>query len=101
MRTSAAASSPPIENEKIQRTNYEYTLQLQGDIKNRFFYSPGGGIEKNHLYGITGYPRIGFAYVPVRPGTKFFRGTKIRANVATGVQEPSLGSSSPASTPNC
>jgi vitamin B12 transporter len=78
------------DNEKIQRTNYQYTLQFQGDIKNRFFYSLGGGVEKNHLYGIAGYPRIGFTYVPVRPGTKIFRGTKIRANVATGAQEPSL-----------
>jgi vitamin B12 transporter len=78
-------------DEKLQRTNYEYTLQLQGEIKSRFFYSAGGGIEKNHLYGITGTPRLGLSYVPVRPGTKWFRGTLIRGNVATGVQEPTLG----------
>jgi vitamin B12 transporter len=77
-------------NEQIQRTNFQYTLQVQGDIKNRLFYSLGGGVEKNHLYGITGSPRIGLAYVPVRPGTRYFRGTKLRANAATGVQEPSL-----------
>ena len=77
-------------NEQIQRTNFQYTLQFQGDIKNRLFYSLGGGVEKNHLYGITGSPRIGLAYVPVRPGTRYFRGTKLRANAATGVQEPSL-----------
>jgi len=39
---------------------------------------------------VAGTPRIGLAYVPVRPGGKWLRGTKIRANVATGVQEPSL-----------
>jgi iron complex outermembrane receptor protein/vitamin B12 transporter len=77
-------------HEKIQRTNYQYTLQFQGDFKNRFFYSLGGGVEKNHLYGITGTPRIGFAFIPVRTGNRLFQGTKIRANVATGVQEPSL-----------
>jgi vitamin B12 transporter len=77
-------------NEKIQRTNYQYTLQFQGDIKNRLFYSLGGGIEKNHLYGITGSPRIGLSYVPVRPGAHWFHGTKLRANVATGIQEPTL-----------
>ena len=76
-----------LNNEKIQRTNFQYPLQFQGDIKNRFFYSLGGGVEKNHLYGITGSPRIGFAYMPVRTGNKIFRGTKLRANVATGVQE--------------
>jgi iron complex outermembrane receptor protein/vitamin B12 transporter len=79
-----------FENDSIQRTNFEYTLQVSGDIKNRVFYSAGGAVEKNHLYGVAGTPRIGLAYVPVRPGGKWLRGTKIRANVATGVQEPSL-----------
>jgi iron complex outermembrane receptor protein/vitamin B12 transporter len=77
-------------NQKLQRTNFQYTLQIQGDIKNRFFYSLGGAFEKNHLYGTAGTPRIGLAYTPVRPGTRPFRGTKLRANAATGVQEPSL-----------
>jgi vitamin B12 transporter len=79
-----------FEDEKIQRTNYQYTLQLQGDIKNRLFYSLGGGVEKNHLYGITGTPRIGLAFVPIRTSNALFHGTKIRGNAATGVQEPSL-----------
>jgi vitamin B12 transporter len=78
------------ESESIQRRNFEYTLQFQGDIKNRLFYSVGGAIEKNHLYGVAGTPRVGLAYFPVRPSSKPFRGTKIRANIATGVQEPSL-----------
>jgi vitamin B12 transporter len=78
------------ENEKIQRTNFQYTLQIQGDIKNRLFYSLGGAVEKNHVYGIAGTPRIGLAYVPVRSRPGYFKGTKLRANVATGVQEPSL-----------
>jgi len=80
----------PGNNEQLQRTNFQYTLQFQGDIKNRLFYSAGGAIEKNHLYGIAGTPRIGLAYVPMRPGTRVFRGTRLRVNVATGVQEPSL-----------
>jgi vitamin B12 transporter len=79
------------EDEQTQRTNYEYTLQFQGEIKSRVFYSAGGGIEKNHLYGITGAPRIGLSYVPVYSGAKWMHGTLLRANVATGVQEPTLG----------
>lgn len=79
-----------FEFEKINRNNFQYTLQFQGDIKNRLFYSAGGAVEKNHLYGIAGTPRIGLSYVPVRPRNGWFRGTKLRANVATGVQEPSL-----------
>jgi len=78
------------ESEQIQRTNFEYTLQFQGDIKNRFFYSLGGALEKNHLYGTAGTPRIGLTYVPIRTGTRFFRGTRLRVNFSTGVQDPSL-----------
>jgi len=77
-------------NQTAQRTNFLYTLQVQGDIKHRLFYSAGGAIEQNHLYGIAGTPRIGLAYAPVRPGKRWFRGTNLRANVATGVQEPSV-----------
>lgn len=77
-------------NQQAQRTNYLYTLQLQGDIKHRLFYSFGGDVEKNHLFGIAGSPRIGLSYAPVRPGHRRFRGTRLRASFATGVQEPSL-----------
>jgi vitamin B12 transporter len=74
----------------VKRTNYLYTLQLQGDIKHRLFYSLGGGIESNDLYGLAGTPRIGLVYAPFLPGRKIFRGTRLRANIATGVQEPNL-----------
>ena len=78
------------DHEQTQRTNFDYSLSIQGDIASRFFYSLGGSIQKNHLYGIAGEPRVGFTYVPVRPSRKLFHGTKIRFNAATGVQEPSL-----------
>jgi vitamin B12 transporter len=77
-------------NEKIQRTNFEYNLQFQGEYWNRLFYSAGGAVEKNHLYGIAGTPKVGLAYVAARPSAKTFHGTRLRANVATGVQEPTL-----------
>jgi iron complex outermembrane receptor protein/vitamin B12 transporter len=78
------------EQEQIARRNFEYNLQLQGDIKSRLFYSVGGSLQKNHLFGIAGTPRVGLAYIPVRPSAQKFHGTKIRVNIATGVQEPSL-----------
>jgi vitamin B12 transporter len=74
----------------IKRANYLYTLQIQGDIKHRLFYSLGGAAEQNELVGLTGTPRLGLTYDAVRPGAKPFHGTLLRANVATGVQEPSL-----------
>ncbi len=73
----------------VKRTNYLYTLQVQGDIKHRLFYSAGGAIEDNELIGITGNPRLGLTYDAIRPGHKPFHGTLLRVNVATGVQEPS------------
>lgn len=76
--------------ERLQRTNYEWNLEFQGDILHRVFYSFGGSLQKNHLYGYAGEPRLGLAWDAVRPGPGKFRGTKLRANLATGVQEPSL-----------
>jgi len=78
------------ENEKTQRTNFEYSLQFQGLLFKRLTYSLGGALEKNHLYGIAGTPRVGLGYTAVQPKDGWFHGTRLRANVATGVQEPSL-----------
>jgi vitamin B12 transporter len=78
------------EHETTQRANFEYNLQFQGEFWNRLFYSAGGALEKNHLYGIAGTPRLGLAYVPVRTSAKLFHGTRFRANAATGVEEPTL-----------
>jgi iron complex outermembrane receptor protein/vitamin B12 transporter len=78
------------EHQHVQRTNFEYNLQFQGEFWNRFFYSAGGAVEKNHLYGIAGTPRLGLSYIPVRPSHGAFHGTRLRANAATGVQEPTL-----------
>ena len=76
--------------EQLQRTNFGYSLGFQGELGARVFYSFGGAIEKNHLFGLAGTPRLGLAYQAVRPGGRFLHGTRLRANVSTGVQEPSL-----------
>ena len=77
-------------DQSLQRTNFQFTGQVQGDLIGRLFFSLGGAVEKNHLYGLRGTPRLGLAYVPVRPGYKPFHGTRLRANFSRGVQEPSL-----------
>jgi vitamin B12 transporter len=77
-------------DQTLDRRNYDYTAQIQGNYKYRLFYSLGGGAEKNQLFGTVGTPRIGLAYYPVRPGPGFFHGTKIRFNFANGYQAPSL-----------
>jgi len=44
----------------INRGNYSYTLQISGDIRNRFYYNLGSGIENNGLFGLAGTPtRLG------------------------------------------
>ncbi|MDP9037886.1 MAG: TonB-dependent receptor plug domain-containing protein [Acidobacteriota bacterium] len=78
------------EDQRIRRTNFEYTAEIAGQVKNRLFVSGGGALEKNHLYGVAGTPRFGVVYVPVRPAARWLHGTRVRANAATGVQEPSL-----------
>ncbi len=77
-------------DQKIERANYDYTGQVQGNYHSRLFYSLGGGVEKNQLFGTVGVPRLGLAYYPVRPGKGVFHGTKIWSNFAQGFQEPSL-----------
>ncbi len=77
-------------SESTERPNYDYTVQFSGDFKNRVFYQLGGGIEKNHLYGVQGTPRASVAYYLQRPGSGVIHGTKLNFNYAKGVREPSL-----------
>ncbi len=74
----------------LDRRNYDYTAQLQGDYHHRLYYSLGGGVEKNQLFGTQGTPRIGLAYYPIRPGKGIAHGTKIYFDFSKGYQEPSL-----------
>lgn len=76
--------------ETLERANYDYMAALNGDIKQRVFYSLGGGVQKNQLYGTAGTPRVGASWYPVRPGNGILHGTKINFNFAKGVQEPNI-----------
>ena len=77
-------------SETLERNNYDYMLAFNGDFRQRVFYSLGGGIEKNQLYGTQGTPRVGLSYYPIRPGKGISHGTKINFNFAKGVQEPNI-----------
>jgi iron complex outermembrane receptor protein/vitamin B12 transporter len=67
----------------IQRGNYTYTLELQGDIRNRLFYTLGGGLEDNGLFGFAGVPQASLAW-------RIKDGTKLRASFGEGIKEPAL-----------
>jgi vitamin B12 transporter len=75
----------------ITRGNYSYTSQLQGDIRGRLFYTVGGGIEDNGLFGLAGTPRASLAWQVAqgRQGTTF-SGTKLRVSFGEGVKEPAV-----------
>jgi vitamin B12 transporter len=77
-------------NETLERANYDYMLQLNGDFQQRLFYSLGGGIQKNQLYGTVGTPRVGLSYYAVRPGKGIFHGTRLNFNFGKGVKEPTI-----------
>lgn len=78
------------ENDQVGRSNYDYTLELHGDAWHRLFYTVGGAIQRNSLYGTEGQPQIGLSYYALQPGRGWFHGTRLRFQFAKGVQEPSL-----------
>ncbi len=77
-------------NEQVGRSNYDYTLEFQGQFRHRVFYTLGGAVQRNSLYGTEGEPQLGLSYYAVRPGEHWLRGTRVRFQFAKGVQEPSL-----------
>ena len=75
----------------ITRANYSYTFELQGDVHNRLFYTLGGGLEDNGLFGIAGTPRASLAWQVARGGSgKILSGTKLRASFGEGIKEPAV-----------
>jgi vitamin B12 transporter len=77
-------------DENLERANYDYMLAFNGDFKHRVFYSLGGGIQKNQLYGTEGTPRAGISYYAIRPGRGKVHGTKLNFNFSKGVKEPTI-----------
>ncbi|MGI4853364.1 MAG: TonB-dependent receptor [Janthinobacterium lividum] len=77
-------------NQSVGRSNFDYTLLVAGQIRNRIFYSLGGAVQRNSLYGTQGQPQLGLSYYAVRPGARWLHGTRVRFQFAKGVQEPNL-----------
>ena len=75
----------------IERGNYSYTVQLQGDIRNRLYYTLGSGLEDNGLFGFAATPRASLAYYLFRPANNgFLSGTKLNFSFGKGIKEPSI-----------
>jgi vitamin B12 transporter len=88
-RGSTQFTGAPASN--ISRGNYSYTLQIAGDIRNRFYYNVGSGIENNGLFGVAVTPRASIAYYLSRPSAaSWLSGTKLHASFGKGIKEPNL-----------
>ena len=85
-----AADMLPSGKTDLGRTHISAALGFSGDIRHRLFYQGSGFFDYSDLLGFTGSPRAGLTYVPVRPGTRIFRGTSLHATAATGTRDPSL-----------
>lgn len=78
-------------SKSIERGNYSYTFQLQGDILGRLFYTVGSGLEENGLFGLAGTPRASLAWQMSRGSTSgLLNGTKLRASFGKGIKEPKI-----------
>jgi iron complex outermembrane receptor protein/vitamin B12 transporter len=76
---------------ETERENYSYIMQASGGFWNRAYYSLGGSIEDNAVFGVFGAPRASLAYYAVRPRSEhLFSGTRLKANFSKGVKEPSI-----------
>lgn len=74
----------------VDRRNTSVFMETHGDLWNRLFYSLGGGIEKNAVFGVEATPRASLAYYLFRPGAGLFRGTKLKFSFGKGVKEPDI-----------
>jgi iron complex outermembrane receptor protein/vitamin B12 transporter len=76
---------------ETERGNFSYIMQGSGSFWNRAYYSLGGSIEDNAVFGVFGVPRASFAYYVIRPQSeRSFSGTRLKFNFSKGVKEPSI-----------
>lgn len=85
--TSLPGGTPSV----IDRSNYSYTVQVGGDLRNRLFYTVGSGLEDNGLFGFAATPRASLAYYLTRPSVnRWLGGTKLHGSFGKGIKEPSI-----------
>jgi vitamin B12 transporter len=83
--------NPFTGKENTDRNNFSYMAEIQGGLWNRLFYTLGGGVENNAVFGVAETPRASLAYYLVRPNNDpVFSGTRLTFNFAKGIKEPSI-----------
>lgn len=90
-RGSSVSNSPAFSStNSVDRRNQSFIAETHGDFRNRLFYSLGGAVEKNDVFGVEPTPRVSLAYYPFRQAAGVFRGTKLKFNFGKGIKEPSV-----------
>ena len=88
-RGTSASTGSPLGT--ADRGNYSTMLEIQGEAHSRFFYTVGGGLEDNAVYGFAATPRASAAYYLARPSMgQLFSGTKLRTSFSKGIKGPSI-----------
>ncbi len=70
------------------RVHFAATFALTGEIRHRIFYETSGFVDDSPTNHLTGAPRIGLTYAPVRAGSRKFRGTTLHTTFAASSREP-------------
>ncbi len=82
---------PGAAQSSVNRGNYSYTAQFQGDWRHRLFYTVGTGLEDNGLFGFAATPRVSLAgYLRQPSQSSRVGGTKLHGTFGKGIKEPSL-----------
>lgn len=90
-RGTSVFSAPGFTSDSpIDRRNMSFIMETHGNFRNRFFYSAGGSIEKNAVFGVEATPRLSLAYYPFLSNSGLFRATKLSFNFGKGIKEPSI-----------
>lgn len=76
--------------EATERTSYDYLASMHGDFHNRFYYTLGGSLLHDSLFGTQTSPRAGFSLYLLRPRKGIFSGTRVLFNFGDAVREPAL-----------
>jgi vitamin B12 transporter len=84
------SSSSTFSTNSVDRRNMSFILEAHGDLRNRFFYSLGGSVERNAVFGTEATPRVSVAYYPFLASSGVWRATKLKASFGKGIKEPSI-----------
>jgi iron complex outermembrane receptor protein/vitamin B12 transporter len=88
--TSSSVSPFGSFGNSVDRRNMSYILETHGDLWNRLFFSLGGALEKNAVFGTEATPRVTLAFYPFLSSSGVWRATKLKASFGKGIKEPSI-----------